>query len=116
MQNSKKPQTIFLQQKIEINFYFPYFVAEVSHMAQQIAINYCNFKKKKKKNKIKLKTTFMNMKTTWLGDLIFFLLNKLQKMFFLSRLCKRYVNVWCNYPPLFFFLFFFQKTFQKKKT
>lgn len=59
----KKLQTIFLQQKIEINFYFPYFVAEVSHMAQQIAINYCNFKKKKK-NKIKLKTTFMNMKTT----------------------------------------------------
>ncbi len=51
MQNSKKLQTIFLQQKIEFFFYFPYFVAEVSHMAQQIAINYCNFKKKKKKKK-----------------------------------------------------------------
>jgi hypothetical protein len=39
----KNLQTIFLQQKNRKKIYIPNFVAEVSHMAQQIAINYCNF-------------------------------------------------------------------------
>ncbi len=51
----KKLQTIFLQQKIEINLYFPYFVTEVSHMAQQIAINYCNFNNNNNNNNKKKK-------------------------------------------------------------
>jgi hypothetical protein len=35
--------------------YFPYFVTEVSHMAQQIAINYCNFNNNNNNNNKKKK-------------------------------------------------------------
>jgi hypothetical protein len=52
MQNSKTSRQFSFNRKIEKKIYIPNFVAEVSHMAQQIAINYCNFKKKKKKIKI----------------------------------------------------------------